>query len=118
MLKDFHLIGYSLGAHIAGYAGNIVKGIGRISGLDPASFYFRDAEKSVKLDANDAEFVDVIHTDVSSRLGFGLKEAMGHVDFYPNGGKNQPGCSHSNLKLFRAAWSWYIFNSVFKFNPN
>jgi esterase/lipase superfamily enzyme len=29
---DMHLIGHSLGAHTAGYAGKRVKGIGRISG--------------------------------------------------------------------------------------
>lgn len=29
---DMHLVGHSLGAHIAGYAGHQVKGIGRITG--------------------------------------------------------------------------------------
>ena len=31
-LSDVHIIGHSLGAHAAGYAGEAVKGIGRITG--------------------------------------------------------------------------------------
>ena len=31
--KDFHLIGHSLGAHIAGYAGERISNLGRITGL-------------------------------------------------------------------------------------
>ena len=30
--ENVHLIGHSLGSHIAGYAGERVKGLGRISG--------------------------------------------------------------------------------------
>jgi len=104
--QDFHLIGYSLGAHIAGIVGLKVPGIGRITGLDPTSFYYTDKSAKFKLDSSDAEFVDVIHTDGSKNIGMGTRDRMGHVDFYPNGGKDQPGCKRANEKLFTSAITW------------
>ncbi|XP_052774574.1 pancreatic triacylglycerol lipase-like [Mya arenaria] len=96
--KDVHLVGHSLGAHIAGYAGERMnKSVGRITGLDPAGLSFEADPEEVRLDPGDALFVDVIHTDAQPliSLGFGTKLPMGHVDFYPNGGKDQPGCTRS-----------------------
>ncbi|XP_044070772.1 inactive pancreatic lipase-related protein 1-like [Siniperca chuatsi] len=92
----FHIIGHSLGAHAAGDAGSRITGLARITGLDPAEPYFQDTNASVSLDTSDATFVDVIHSDglpFNSKLGLGMSQSVGHIDFYPNGGELMPGCS-------------------------
>lgn len=96
---SFHLIGHSLGAHTVGYAGERIPGLGRITGLDPAGPDFANTDKVVRLDETDAVFVDVIHTDAKNLLllGFGLKEQIGHSDFYPNLGHDQPGCTRDPI---------------------
>uniref|UniRef100_A0AAZ3QJ44 triacylglycerol lipase n=1 Tax=Oncorhynchus tshawytscha TaxID=74940 RepID=A0AAZ3QJ44_ONCTS len=76
-LDNLHLIGYSLGAHVAGFAGSHASNkVGRITGLDPMmltlwTFFTRGS------------------------LGFsiGIQQPVGHVDIYPNGGSFQPGCN-------------------------
>lgn len=107
----FHLIGYSLGAHIAGYAGSRLPGLGRITGLDPAGPAFEGSPAEVRLDPTDALLVDVIHTD-GELLGLGTTEAMGDVDFYPNRGEGQPGCPISVLDRFTAAFYSTLGNAV------
>uniref|UniRef100_A0A8B9L0W5 Triacylglycerol lipase n=1 Tax=Astyanax mexicanus TaxID=7994 RepID=A0A8B9L0W5_ASTMX len=92
---NVHLIGHSLGAHCAGEAGRRTPGLGRITGLDPAEPYFQGCPELVRLDPSDARFVDAIHTDglpMVPYLGFGMSDPVGHVDFYPNGGDEMPGC--------------------------
>ncbi|XP_063399722.1 pancreatic lipase-related protein 2-like [Mytilus trossulus] len=93
--NDVHIVGHSLGAHVAGYVGETVP-IGRITGLDPAGPEFNTADQRVRLDPADAAFVDIIHTD--GALGF--QHTMGHVDFYPNGGRSQPGCLFDKIAPF------------------
>lgn len=94
-LTNVHLIGHSLGAHISGYAGKYVKEqtgiqIGRITALDPAGPLFLLSGCNKRLCKTDAEFLDVIHTD-GGKLGY--NGAIGHADFYPNGGTApQKGC--------------------------
>ncbi|XP_018336722.1 lipase member I [Agrilus planipennis] len=97
-LDNIHLIGHSLGAHVAGFAGKEVEKqtgnkIGRITGLDPAGPYFEHPLKNPadRLSNNDAKLVDVIHTDGGF---FGAINPMGTIDFYVNGGvRPQPGCT-------------------------
>ncbi|XP_077287752.1 pancreatic lipase-related protein 2-like [Arctopsyche grandis] len=93
-IEDVHLVGHSLGAHIAGFAGKMFKKrrgieINHITGLDPAGPCFFNELPSNRLTKADARFVDVIHTDIHTS---GYPKQLGHVDFYPNGGENMPGC--------------------------
>ncbi|XP_033111044.1 inactive pancreatic lipase-related protein 1-like [Anneissia japonica] len=91
-----HIIGHSLGSHVAGYAGErqTKPKLGRITGMDPAGPYFEDTDIIVRLDPSDATFVDAIHTDTDPiyNIGYGIFMQVGHMDFYVNGGTDQPGC--------------------------
>jgi hypothetical protein len=87
------------GAHISGNAGanyqSLNNGsnskIARITGLDPAGplFYF-SAFPFPKLNKDNAVFVDIIHTNGGE---LGDTSVDGDIDFYPNGGSQQPGCN-------------------------
>ena len=115
---DVHMIGFSLGAQVTHFASvwlrNLTSNdvgtrlymddwqIGRITGLDPAARDFSSYNGS-HLEREDAAFVDVIHTSIVEADGgvrdvlagrFGMSEAIGAIDFYPNGGtSSQPECS-------------------------
>ncbi|ALC38227.1 CG34447, partial [Drosophila busckii] len=92
--EQLHIIGFSLGGQVAGQTSNYLKRKPKhITGLDPAKPLFILSGKDRRLDADDAEFVDVLHTDT---LGRGMMRSMGHVDFYPNFGAVQPGCMEEN----------------------
>ncbi|XP_070296845.1 endothelial lipase [Salvelinus sp. IW2-2015] len=99
-LQNVHLIGYSLGAHVAGYAGTFVRGsVGRITGLDPAGPMFEGVGDEKRLSSDDADFVDVLHTYTREALGvsIGIQQPIGDIDIYPNGGDVQPGCDLTSV---------------------
>ncbi|OWR41693.1 putative lipase [Danaus plexippus plexippus] len=108
--KKIHLVGHSLGAHIAGFIGKTFYNltgsrIGRITGLDPAGPCFTHVDPDLRLKESDADFVDVIHTDSGV---YGIKEAVGHADYYPNGGSQQPSCVFQTCSH---SYAWRLYGA-------
>jgi len=100
--SQLHVIGFSLGAHVAGNSGMATTGtLPRITGLDPAYPGFSVGNTAERLDTTDARFVDIIHTNSAPlpQGGLSFPVAIGHVDFWPNGGVYQPGCSSSGTSI-------------------
>lgn len=120
-----HMVGHSLGGQLAGYTGRsviskssgsiklkrlphrvltnsilgLLKILFRLSALDPAGPDFYGIRMYTEhITKEDAEFVDVIHTDG----GFnGYPTSTGTADFWPNGGRrSQPGCIDSLNRIF------------------
>lgn len=78
----------------------------RITGLDPAGLlFFPDLpiiEPENHLSEDDADFVDIVHTDTG---GYGYPLQTGAADFYVNSGyRFQPGCGTEPKS------GWYIHN--------
>ncbi|OCT71290.1 hypothetical protein XELAEV_18034268mg [Xenopus laevis] len=118
--SNVHVIGHSLGSHTAGEVGKQVPGLGRITGLDPAGPFFKDTPIEVRLDPTDAVFVDAIHTDTSPlipKMGYGMSQSVGHMDFFPNGGESMPGCKKPILaKLINIDGLWEGSKDIFACN--
>ncbi|CAN8020199.1 unnamed protein product [Ixodes persulcatus] len=115
---DIHLIGFSLGGQAVGFAGRHFQKdtrslIGRITALDPAGPLFDDTEVSVS--SKDAEYVDAIHTSGGEKIisgQLGIDRPVGHVDFYPNGGKKQPGCPPLDLTCDHNRATLFFLESI------
>ncbi|KAK5643221.1 hypothetical protein RI129_007066 [Pyrocoelia pectoralis] len=88
-----HVIGFSLGAHVAGIGAQMQSSkVLRITGLDPAGPMFLNTKEKQRLDKSSALNVDIIHTSMA-----GVSSPFGHADFYVNGGKAQPNCSSTDV---------------------
>jgi pimeloyl-ACP methyl ester carboxylesterase len=90
-------IGHSLGAHHCGHAGmRTATTLHRVTGLDPAGPFFQSSsDLTVGINPTSGALVDIIHTDSDT---LGQPQALGHIDFYPSGGLNQPGCLRHVLR--------------------
>ena len=84
------VIGFSLGAHIAGFTGKNVKNgkIGMIIGLDPAGPLFDISKPHTCLGASDGVYVIAVHTGQP----YGIRKSLANADFFFNTGEKQPGC--------------------------
>uniref|UniRef100_A0A336M0Z1 CSON006107 protein n=1 Tax=Culicoides sonorensis TaxID=179676 RepID=A0A336M0Z1_CULSO len=90
-LESVRIAGFSLGGQTVGYVGKYLKGqLPVIIGVDPAGPLFSENSDD-RLTYQDAKYVEVIHTN---GLKLGYDKPLGHVDFYPNNGRTQPGCTN------------------------
>ncbi|XP_069354918.1 pancreatic lipase-related protein 3-like [Maniola hyperantus] len=106
--ERIHIVGHSLGSHIGGFTCKEFtrltgQKIGRMTALDPAGPCFSHVDPELRLKRTDAQYVDVIHTDGGV---YGLKDAIGHKDYYPNSGSEQPNCVLQTCSHSRA-WELY-----------
>ncbi|XP_058839270.1 pancreatic triacylglycerol lipase-like [Topomyia yanbarensis] len=87
--NSISIIGHSLGAHAAGNAGKYQAGqMHTIVGLDPAGPLFSLGQSDI-MTPGDAQYVEAVFSNAGT-LGFDLP--LGDANFYPNGGRSQPGC--------------------------
>lgn len=110
---NLHVIGFSLGGHVAGLAANYLRPytIPRITGLDPAMPLFVGYGSQKRLSPDDGKFVDVYHTNAFLQ---GTFLPLGHVDFFINGGITQPGCGQlfASLECSHQRAPWYFAESI------
>nr|CAI5830414.1 unnamed protein product [Callosobruchus analis] len=102
-LDYVHIIGHSLGAQVAGFAGKHIylttgRKVGRITALDAAGPLFEIPIKlptTRRVSKDDAKYMEGIHTNV----GFlGFLAPFADADYFINfGGPIQPGCREINI---------------------
>jgi len=128
------IIGHSVGAHIAGYAGQVMQStysgnLSHITGLDPAGPLIlyglsltQDVPSQQRLAPSNAVWVDAIHTGRGltgflglplQGTGFGtLGTNVGNTDIFVNSGAKQPGCNQTDVIVqaycdHSYSWKWY-----------
>lgn len=105
--KKLELVGLSHGGQAISFIAKNYRqitgtNVSRVTSLDPGGPCFRHNGPEDRIDASDADFVEIVHTNTE---GYGMAGAVGHIDYYVNGGEYQPGdfmtlpctsfCSHT-----------------------
>lgn len=83
--------------------------------MDPAGPFFSDRGPGKRISSADAGYVEIIHTNAGL---LGLKTSVGHRDFFPNGGRKQPGCKVPKLAVCSHSRSYKIFAESVQFGGN
>ncbi|EAT41287.1 AAEL007044-PA [Aedes aegypti] len=106
--NNVYITGHSLGGHTAGIAGKrVTRGrLHSVIALDPALPLFSINAPNERVAPTDANYVEVIHTN-AGLLGFDLP--IGQADFYPNGGRSQPGCGVDVAGTCAHSRAWEFF---------
>ncbi|KAL6434223.1 hypothetical protein ACFW04_005976 [Cataglyphis niger] len=95
-VETWHLIGFSMGAHIAGCIAKYTNFSWlHITGLDPAAaLYYTDLYKGCAINPSVANLTDIFYTDGN---GYGTIKEVGTLNIYANAGvAPQPGCCSSS----------------------
>lgn len=84
--NQIYIAGHSLGAHIAGQTSSLLRQESRpffhtkkVTGLDPAGPCFKNGAEDARLDEDDADLVEVIHTQKSEFFSLGSGESLGTI---------------------------------------
>ncbi|XP_003743786.1 pancreatic lipase-related protein 2 [Galendromus occidentalis] len=114
-LENVEFIGFSLGAQVAGFFAKEVfqiwgEKIGKITALDCAAPLFE--VNGIWPSKEHVHFLEAVHTSAGNVLWrgkVGLSMDYGHVDYYPNGGIDQPGCRFLDLACaHNRAYEYYV----------
>ncbi|XP_011686541.1 PREDICTED: pancreatic triacylglycerol lipase-like [Wasmannia auropunctata] len=110
-MAKWHLVGHSMGAHIAGCVGTYSNfTFLHITGLDPGEGpFYSDLYKGCLINPKVAHFTDALYTD---RGGYATPINVGSLNVYANtGAAPQPGCCSSQRNVHACshikAGQWY-----------
>lgn len=92
-------VGFSLGAHVCGFAGQWLQTHTRMVlpsciGIDPSGPGYEGCPNDLKLSIGDCRVISILHGSYFPTQGliYGTQEKSGNCDFYVNYRQREPGC--------------------------